>query len=74
MSFRILPNRRGDTPHGAANALDGYFSIKVADDVFGLPVTRVQTIFRIGAVTLAPGGPPRHCRPGQSARTRSSRR
>ena len=44
-------------PHGAANALDGYFSIKVAEDIFGLPVTRVQTIFRIGLVTLAPGAP-----------------
>ena len=43
--------------HGAAGALDGYFSIKVADDLFGLPVTRVQTIFRIGSVTRAPGGP-----------------
>ena len=42
----------------AGNALDGYFSIKVADDTFGLPVTRVQTIFRIGSVTKAPGGPP----------------
>jgi purine-binding chemotaxis protein CheW len=45
-----------ETPR-AANALDGYFSIKVADDVFGLPVTRVQTIFHIGSVTHAPGGP-----------------
>ena len=42
----------------AGNALDGYFSIKVGGDTFGLPVTRVQTIFRIGAVTAAPGGPP----------------
>jgi purine-binding chemotaxis protein CheW len=42
---------------GAGNALDGYFSIKVAGDTFGLPVTRVQTIFRIGSVTAAPGGP-----------------
>jgi purine-binding chemotaxis protein CheW len=41
----------------AGNALDGYFSIKVAGDTFGLPVTRVQTIFRLGAVTSAPGGP-----------------
>jgi purine-binding chemotaxis protein CheW len=41
----------------AGNALDGYFSIKVAGDTFGLPVTRVQTIFRIGSVTPAPGGP-----------------
>jgi purine-binding chemotaxis protein CheW len=39
------------------NALDGYFSIKVAGDTFGLPVKRVQTIFRIGSVTPAPGGP-----------------
>jgi len=46
-----------DMPQNAANALDGYFSIKVADDLFGLPVTRVQTIFRIGSVTRAPGGP-----------------
>lgn len=43
--------------HTAGNALDGYFSIKVEDDSFGLPVTRVQTIFRIGSVTRAPGGP-----------------
>jgi purine-binding chemotaxis protein CheW len=43
---------------GAGNALDGFFSIKVGDDSFGLPVTRVQTIFRIGSVTKAPGGPP----------------
>ena len=42
----------------AGNALDGYFSIKVGGDTFGLPVTRVQTIFRIGGVTAAPGGPP----------------
>ena len=48
----------GETLHGAGNALDGYFSIKVGADAFGLPVTQVQTIFRIGAVTSAPGGPP----------------
>jgi purine-binding chemotaxis protein CheW len=47
----------GDGPQRAINALDGYFSIQVAEDVFGLPVTRVQNIFRIGAVTLAPGAP-----------------
>lgn len=45
-------------PARTANPLDGYFSIKVADDVFGLPVTRVQTIFRLGPVTRAPGAPP----------------
>ncbi|MCI4678817.1 chemotaxis protein CheW [Rhodoblastus acidophilus] len=56
MSFE--PSRTlSETPQAAANALDGYFSIKVADDVFGLSVTRVQTIFRIGSVTRAPGGP-----------------
>ena len=43
--------------HAAGNALDGYFSITVGGDTFGLPVTRVQTIFRIGSVTSAPGGP-----------------
>jgi purine-binding chemotaxis protein CheW len=43
---------------GTGNAADEYFSIKVGGDAFGLPVTRVQTIFRIGAVTAAPGGPP----------------
>jgi purine-binding chemotaxis protein CheW len=48
----------GETLHGAGNALDGYFSIKVGADTFGLPVTQVQAIFRIGAVTSAPGGPP----------------
>lgn len=47
----------GETAQHAANALDGYFSIKVAEDIFGLPVTRVQTIFKIGSVTQAPGGP-----------------
>ena len=47
----------GDSLREAGNALDGYFSIKVGDDTFGLPVTRVQTIFRIGPVTRAPGGP-----------------
>jgi purine-binding chemotaxis protein CheW len=46
-----------ETFHSAGNALDGYFSIKIAGDTFGLPVTRVQTIFRIGSVTPAPGGP-----------------
>ncbi len=46
-----------EAAHAAGNALDGYFSIKVGDDTFGLPVTRVQTIFRIGSVTKAPGGP-----------------
>ncbi len=46
-----------DHSHAAGNALDGYFSIKIAGDTFGLPVTRVQTIFRIGSVTPAPGGP-----------------
>jgi purine-binding chemotaxis protein CheW len=46
-----------DTAHAQGNALDGYFSIKVGGDTFGLPVTRVQTIFRIGSVTPAPGGP-----------------
>ena len=56
MSFE--PSRMSsEAPRAAANALDGYFSIKVADDVFGLPVSRVQTIFRIGPVTRAPGGP-----------------
>ena len=55
MSFESA--KLSEAPHGAGNALDGYFSIKVADDTFGLPVTRVQTIFRIGAVTAAPGGP-----------------
>ncbi len=56
MSFE--PSRMSsEAPRAAANALDGYFSIKFADDVFGLPVTRVQTIFRIGPVTRAPGGP-----------------
>lgn len=47
-----------ETVHAAGNATDEYFSIKVGEDSFGLPVTRVQTIFRIGAVTVAPGGPP----------------
>ncbi|MBB4199373.1 hypothetical protein CCR94_05945 [Rhodoblastus sphagnicola] len=47
-----------ETLQTAGNALDGYFSIKVAGDTFGLPVTKVQTIFRIGSVTPAPGGPP----------------
>lgn len=46
-----------ETIQTAGNALDGYFSIKVAGDTFGLPVTQVQTIFRIGSVTPAPGGP-----------------
>ena len=46
-----------ESVYASGNALDGYFSIKVADDTFGLPVTRVQTIFRIGSVTKAPGGP-----------------
>jgi purine-binding chemotaxis protein CheW len=46
-----------ENAYAAGNALDGYFSIKVAEDSFGLPVTRVQTIFRIGSVTRAPGGP-----------------
>ena len=46
-----------ESVYASGNALDGYFSIKVAGDTFGLPVTRVQTIFRIGSVTLAPGGP-----------------
>ena len=54
--FRAFPHVERNAAR-AANALDGYFSIKVADDIFGLPVTRVQTIFRIGAVTRAPGGP-----------------
>ncbi len=47
----------GETLHAAGNALDGYFSITVDDDTFALPVSRVQTIFRIGQVTAAPGGP-----------------
>ena len=47
-----------ESVYASGNALDGYFSIKVAEDTFGLPVTRVQTIFRIGSVTKAPGGPP----------------
>ena len=48
---------KGETLQAAGNALDGYFSIKVDGDTFGLPVTRVQTIFRLGSVTPAPGGP-----------------
>jgi len=51
------PSLQSALAASAGNALDGYFSIKVAGDTFGLPVTRVQTIFRIGSVTLAPGGP-----------------
>jgi purine-binding chemotaxis protein CheW len=57
MSFEPSKTLR-ETVHAAGNALDGTFSIKVGEDTFGLPVTRVQTIFRIGAVTAAPGGPP----------------
>jgi len=57
MSFESSKMLR-DSLHGAGNALDGAFSIKVGADTFGLPVTRVQTIFRIGVVTAAPGGPP----------------
>lgn len=56
MSYESSKDIR-EAVHAAGNALDGYFSIKVGDDTFGLPVTRVQTIFRIGAVTAAPGGP-----------------
>ncbi len=42
----------------AASAVNGYFSIRVEDDMFGLPVTSVQTIFKIGAVTAVPGSSP----------------
>ena len=56
MSFEPSKTLR-ETVHAAGNALDGTFSIKVGEDTFGLPVTRVQTIFRIGSVTAAPGGP-----------------
>jgi purine-binding chemotaxis protein CheW len=57
MSIEAL--RAGENAaEGVSNALDGYFSIKVADDCFGLPVTRVQTIFRTGLLTHTPGGPP----------------
>jgi purine-binding chemotaxis protein CheW len=58
MSLETSKATRVGAAAAAGNALDGYFSIKVGGDTFGLPVTRVQTIFRIGAVTAAPGGPP----------------
>ncbi len=50
-------NRITEAVHTPGAALDGYFSITVEGDAFGLPVTQVQTIFRIGSVTRAPGGP-----------------
>jgi purine-binding chemotaxis protein CheW len=40
-----------------ADTETSYFTVFVGDEVFGLPVRKTQTIFRIGSITTVPGGP-----------------
>jgi purine-binding chemotaxis protein CheW len=57
MSASSLQYKARAKPLGTAETERRYFTVTDGDEVFGLPVQSVQTIFRIEEVTPVPLGP-----------------